>query len=239
MSARVNHPVSFSRWMRTRCTRLPAAARLCVLTLGLSVLTVAGSAPPPPPPANFSGTALHTYEAWRAALDHAGDANLRRKLKLINDFFNQHIQYASDESLWQHNDYWSAPLQTMRRGAGDCEDYVIAKYASLRELGVPADKLRLIYVRARLEAPGNGSSRAHMVLGYYPSPGAIPLILDSLLPGIVPATERPDLTPIFSFNAHGLWDGDGPPSGADPVARLSPWRSVLERMQAAGFRFDQ
>lgn len=213
------------------------AACACVMILCLW-LAAASSATPPAPPSNFSGQALQTYEAWRTTLRQAKGAHLRAQLELINDFFNQHIQYASDASLWQQNDYWSAPLQTMRRGAGDCEDYVIAKYASLRELGVAADKLRLIYVRARLGAPGSGLSRAHMVLGYYPTPGSIPLVLDSLLPGIVPATQRPDLTPIFSFNAHGLWDTDNPASAADPVARLSPWRSVLERMQAAGFRFD-
>lgn len=213
-----------------------AAVRACAVAMCLLPAVVVNAMPPAP--ASFSGPALQTYEAWRTTLGRARGADLRAKLELINDFFNQHIRYASDASLWQQHDYWAAPLQTMRRGAGDCEDYVIAKYASLRELGVAADKLRLIYVRARLGAPGSGLSRAHMVLGYYPNTAAVPLILDSLLPGILPATQRPDLTPIFSFNAAGLWDDDGPASAADPVALLSPWRSVLERMQAAGFRFD-
>lgn len=208
----------------------------CALALCL-LLAVTSSAAPPAAPPNFSGQALQTYKAWRATLQRAAGASLQTKLELINDFFNQHIRYATDASLWQQHDYWAAPLQTMRRGAGDCEDYVIAKYASLRELGIPADKLRLIYVRARLGAPGSGLSRPHMVLGYYRTPDAVPMLLDSLLPAIMPANQRPDLTPIFSFNADGLWDGNGPASAADPVARLSPWRSVIQRMQAAGFRF--
>lgn len=165
----------------------------------------------------------------------ANSAAEKQQLEIINDFFNRHIRYSEDSQLWHQKDYWAAPMQTLHQGAGDCEDYVIAKYASLIELGVPAQRLRLIYVRARLGAPGSGLSRAHMVLGYYATPTAEPLVLDSLLPNIMPASQRGDLKPIFSFNGDGLWAGNSSQSRADPVARLSPWRSVLKRMRAEGF----
>lgn len=168
-------------------------------------------------------------------MQQAADAPIKRQLELINDFFNQHVRYRTDAALWGQEDYWAAPMQTMRRGAGDCDDYVIAKYASLVELGVPIDRLRLIYVRARLGAPGSGLSRAHMVLGYYATPTSVPLILDSLLPHIMPANQRNDLKPIFSFNSDGLWAGSSRQSRGDPVARLSPWRAVLQRMKEEGF----
>ena len=85
----------------------------------------------------------------------------------------------------------------MGNGA-DCEDFSIAKYFTLKELGVPIQRLRITYVKAvRLD-------QAHMVLAYYPAPGAIPLILDNLDEKVRPASERADLIPVFSFNDEDL-----------------------------------
>ncbi|MEX1056620.1 MAG: transglutaminase, partial [Natronospirillum sp.] len=105
------------------------------------------------------------------------------------------------------------------------------KYMSLRVLGIPNDRLRMIYVNARLST----GSQAHMVLGYYESPTAQPLILDNIRSDIVLAGQRPDLIPVFSFNSQGLWVGAARSSVADPTSRLSRWRNVLARMQTEGF----
>ena len=102
-------------------------------------------------------------------------------------------------------------------------------------MGVPANKLRFIYVRARIGGPASSSQVAHMVLGYYETPNAVPLVLDSLISTILPATQRRDLTPVFSFNADGVYV-DGKP--AAPVDRLSRWRDLLQRMEREGIRPD-
>jgi len=78
-----------------------------------------------------------------------------------------------------------------------------------------------------------------MVLGYYPTPDAEPLILDNLVSEIRPASRRPDLFPIFSFTSEGLWVQGASTSSADPTARLSRWRSVLQRMRAEGLDLQQ
>ncbi|PAS95748.1 MAG: hypothetical protein BSR46_16480 [Candidatus Dactylopiibacterium carminicum] len=59
-----------------------------------------------------------------------------------------------------------------------------------------------------------------MVLGYYEQPGSDPLVLDNLRSDILPASQRPDLTPVFSFNAEGVWTAGSSGAGA-PVERLS------------------
>lgn len=159
------------------------------------------------------------------------DLSTEQKLQKVNDFFNQGVSYAPDDLLWKSNDYWATPLQTMGVRAGDCEDYSIAKYFSLLKMGIPASALRLIYVKATT----GGIVQAHMVLGYFPEPNAIPLILDNLNPAILPADQRPDLTPVFSFNSEGLWLGNRK-SNTDPTARLSRWRDLLQRMQEEGFQ---
>jgi len=181
---------------------------------------------------NDGATMLH---AWRNLLDSSADLNQKEQLKHINDFFNHNIRFREDSDNWQQNDYWATPLETLGSRGADCEDYTIAKYLSLIKLGVPRDQLRLIYVRAQIGGSYSQVSQAHMVLGYYETPGAMPLILDNLVSGIQPATERSDLTPIFSFNSEGLWIGDSRQSQADPTARLSRWRDLLTRVQAEGF----
>ena len=85
------------------------------------------------------------------------------------------------------------------KNAGDCEDYVIAKYFALRGLGIPDSRLRMMFVTAL------SVNQAHMVLAYYPEPNAIPLILDNINPRILPANKRRDLLPVYSFNGEGLW----------------------------------
>jgi len=153
------------------------------------------------------------------------------RLKSLNAFFNRQIIYRDDREVWGAVDYWASPLETLQKGQGDCEDFAIAKYFSLLAAGVPGVKMRLVYVRAQIGA----LIQAHMVLAYYPEPDAEPLILDNLLSDIRPASRRPDLIPVFSFSAEGLWQGVAGASAGDPAARLSRWRDVLSKAKAEGW----
>lgn len=173
---------------------------------------------------------------WRALIQETSSLADADKLNKINMFFNRRVRYMTDADLWKKSDYWATPLETMGRGAGDCEDYAVAKYVSLRLAGVPNDTMRLIYVRASSGTVAAGVDEAHMVLGYYAKPSAEPLILDSLISDIRPASRRRDLRPVFSFNSEGLWVGGAISSLADPTARLSRWRDLLERMRQEGLQ---
>lgn len=153
------------------------------------------------------------------------------RLMAINDFFNQRIRFATDLETTGQIDQWASPMELLGRGAGDCEDYAIAKYFSLIASGVPSVRLRMVYVKADQD----GGSFAHMVLAYYAQPTAEPLILDNLRAEVLAASARRDLHPVFSFNAEGLWQGTGTQSAGDPVARLSRWREVLQKARAEGF----
>ncbi len=154
-----------------------------------------------------------------------------QRLREVNDFFNRRLAFKEDSVTWGVPDYWATPLESLEKRAGDCEDYAIAKYFSLAATGVPTAKLRMVYVRARLQ----GQSLAHMVLAYYAQPGAEPLILDNLRPEVLPAAQRADLTPVFSFNTEGLWQGAGQVTAGDPMARLSLWRELVAKVRAEGF----
>ena len=170
-------------------------------------------------------------ETMRAVEDDEESA----RLLAVNDFFNRRLAYREDIDNWGQVDYWATPFESLAKGAGDCEDYAIAKYFTLVALGIPDARLRLVYVRAAFAA-APGSSTPHMVLAYYATPDTEPLLLDNLDPAIRAAGARTDLRPIFSFNAQGLWQGVGSiRSQGDPRVRLSRWRDVLERGRQDGF----
>lgn len=162
------------------------------------------------------------------------NATDEEKLIAINGFFNQKLEFVDDIELWKASDYWATPLESIGMRAGDCEDFSIAKYVFLRALNIPNDKLRLTYVRAQLYDQDVKVTRAHMVLSYYQTPSAEPLILDNLTPEILPASQRPDLNPIFSFNDKGLWVGGSTQPKASSQQHLSKWRDVLSRIRADG-----
>lgn len=186
-----------------------------------------------PAASRYGAKGAKSVGSWLQLLHNPPPALERDKLKLANDFWNRALLSGEDQTIWGQADYWATPLESLGKGAGDCEDYVIGKYFTLLSMGVPANKLRFIYVRARVGGPASSSQVAHMVLGYYETPNAVPLVLDSLISTILPATQRRDLTPVFSFNADGVYV-DGKP--AAPVDRLSRWRDLLQRMEREGIR---
>ena len=179
----------------------------------------------------FSPAAVQRTQALLQEMEAVANGPEDEKLKAINNFFNRTVQFRDDRDAWGMVDYWASPMESLNKGQGDCEDYAIAKYFSLISMGVAPAKMRMVYVRAQL----GGGVQAHMVLAYYPEPTAEPLILDNLITDIRPASRRPDLAPVFSFNAEGLWQGVGGSSAGDPVARLSRWRDVLSKAKAEGW----
>lgn len=173
-----------------------------------------------------------SINAWRELVSRHSTGTAREKLLAVNDFFNNRVRWTTDELLFGQSDYWATPLETLALGAGDCEDFSIAKYVTLLELGVPASSLRLVYVKA---IRSGLAPQAHMVLAWYETPSDAPMILDNINPLLLPAGQRSDLKPVFSFNHIDLWLGTGQKrSGADPRARMARWQQVLNRTQAEG-----
>jgi len=181
----------------------------------------------------FGPAQLPLFNDWRSLLTESRALGEKEKLRRINDFFNRRVAFDDDVSIWGQSDYWATPLEMIGQGRGDCEDFSIAKYYSLLETGVPVGKLRLVYVRARLNGPGGVVQQAHMVLAYYETPSAEPLVLDNLRPEILPASQRADLSPVFSFNSAGLWQGTGNQSSKSSLSR---WQDLQSRARAEGFK---
>ena len=159
------------------------------------------------------------------------DATEQEKLVKVNDFFNR-LQWKDDREVWGQKDYWATRMEFLGKGAGDCEDFVTAKYFTLKQLGVSTQKLYFTYVKAL------DYNQAHMVLSYYDSPKSIPLVLDNINANIKIATQRNDLAPVYSFNGDSLFlskqEGLGQAIPGGNKKQNPKWLNLVDRMKEDG-----
>lgn len=173
----------------------------------------------------YGDKAVKRLLAWQDLIRNNQSISESEKLEKVNRFLNS-VDFVDDAIHWNKEDYWATPVEFLASNGGDCEDFSLAKYFTLKALGVSEKKLNLTYVKAvKL-------NQAHMVLTYYSSPAAEPLVLDNLVQDIRPASQRKDLVPVYSFNGLGLWiakeRGRGQMLGSSE--RLTKWQGVLQRM---------
>jgi len=174
----------------------------------------------------YDDDALERVQDWQQLLNTSHTLPIDEMLYQVNNFFNE-LEFVDDIDHWGKDDYWATPVEFLATKGGDCEDFVIAKYFSLKELGVPAEKLRLMYVTAtRLR-------QAHMVLAYYEEPNSVPLVLDNINRRILPASRRRDLLPVYSFNGDGLWlaKEQGRGQKVQQGGNNNLWNDLNKRMQ--------
>ena len=185
----------------------------------------------------YGAQAQARVNAWQQLLEQLPLLDELEQVHRVNAFFHDNLQYRLDSELYGREDYWATPLEALGHGAGDCEDFAIAKYLSLRHAGIDDERLKLVYVRARIGGSRSQITQAHMVLSYQASVDQPPLILDSLISEVMPASLRTDLLPVFSFNHGGMWAQGASGSLGSATARLSHWRNVLERMAEQGVQW--
>ncbi|MBI1363006.1 MAG: hypothetical protein GC134_03390 [Proteobacteria bacterium] len=138
--------------------------------------------------------------SWRAFLQKMRDTKKSGldMLREVNAFANR-WPYRSDEQVWHKTDYWASPLEFIEHD-GDCEDYAILKYVSLRALGYTDDRLRLVVVRDTIRQTG------HAVLAVYPQgSGEQIYVLDSLITDVLPDTGFLQYDPYYSVNTTTRW----------------------------------
>ena len=180
---------------------------------------------------HYNLLAVERVKHWRQFVDE-GLPGIQDEAKLarVNHFFNR-VPGVLDQTNWKQPDYWATPVELLASNGGDCEDYALAKYFTLTAIGIPAERLRITYVLVWIAREQRMES--HMVLAYYPSPDADPLILDNLIPDIKPASARTDIKPILSFNADGLWSAKQRAQNGriGDASKIKHWNGLLARMR--------
>ncbi len=163
----------------------------------------------------------HFFDWEHLIHDNAGKSNIE-KVKLVNDFFNK-MTWVSDRKLWNKEDYWATPIESVTRYAGDCDDFSIAKYFTLLALDIPVDRLRINYVSLP-------NQQKHMVLSYHPINDK-PLILDNINKLLLNKQQRTDLTFIYSFNSKNLWLSNNNKIVLDRNHVIDKWSDMMNRIE--------
>ncbi|HEX9769845.1 MAG TPA: transglutaminase-like cysteine peptidase [Kiloniellales bacterium] len=135
------------------------------------------------------------YAEWYGVLDVLRDRDVDTQLKRVNQFMNEH-RYIVDPINWGVLDYWASPGEFFRRH-GDCEDYAIAKFLSLRVLEAPVDDMRVVILDDLNLRVG------HAIVVAWRAGEA--LILDNQLSIVVEARRIHHYRAIYSVNESGWW----------------------------------
>jgi predicted transglutaminase-like cysteine proteinase len=136
-----------------------------------------------------------TDALWQDLIGQARAVSSANLIEHVNKLLNRVI-YRPDVAVWGEADYWATPSELLRRG-GDCEDYAIAKFLTLRELGIPSEQMQIFVLRAE---PG---SSAHALLVVDTTSG--PFVLDNLRSDVYRLTFRLISRVAFSFNDTNMW----------------------------------
>ena len=180
----------------------------------------------------FGPIAQQRLTAWRALMLSPENIGLpeRKRLELVNDFINQ-TPFVSDLEQWGREIYWALPVEFLSTNGGDGEDFAMAKYFTLRALGVPDAKLKITTVKGT-----EVRIKAHMVLAYFETPESEPIILDNFDKTLQPLSARKDLALVYSFNETGLQGsvqrGSAQSDGSSDHI-ISRWNDIKRRMNAA------
>ena len=187
-----------------------------------------------------AGAAEHR---WGQLLAYVNGLPPSHRVGHINLVVNQ-FRYASDMETTGEEDHWDTPLEFVARGAGDCEDFAIAKYFMLLESGIAPELVRLAFVFYTGDAKALGSTAAHpkrthvVVLRYEHIGDRDPLVLDAL-PQIAPLSERDDLHLVFEFGADGTYASAVSEQTVSTRAinrMMDKWFGVLDRMRGSAGR---
>lgn len=152
----------------------------------------------------------------------------RDKVAAVHKWVSTNITWADDMTLYNVDDYWATPWETLNIRSGDCEDIAILKYFLMLKSGVPIENLRIAFVKMARD----GKTLAHMVLCYHTTPeDTNPEIIDCVTTTISNLNKRTDLTMVYSFNDQNLWVGNSKiPTGVNPENSLRAWKEVKARM---------
>jgi len=153
--------------------------------------------------------------------------DLEARAAFVNVAINRCIAYELDPASAPGGDLWSTPFETLARGAGDCEDFAIAKFYLLVASGAPREGVRLLYAIYRW--PDRTAPPLPHLVTVAGWPLADPRVLDCLNPLAVPLSQRDDLEPLFSFDQFAIWPGVEATPLTGRRRRIERWHAAQAR----------
>jgi predicted transglutaminase-like cysteine proteinase len=138
----------------------------------------------------------------------------RARLGEINRAINLAIRPMSDLAQYGEVDVWSSPLVTFAHGAGDCEDYAIAKFVALRLAGISPDDLRIVIMRDTIRGEDHAVAAARLD-GHW-------LMLDNRRMAMVEDGDVRNYRPMFVIDQYGAMRYDDTPLLASATGQDVP-----------------
>ncbi len=132
--------------------------------------------------------------SWRQMFMAASGHPKAEQLRIVNAFFNR-LPYRTDAEIYGRPEYWASPSEFLAR-SGDCEDYSIAKYLALRQLGFGSDQLRVVAVMDTIRGIGHAVLTVHI--------NGRSLVLDNLSDGIFAESDYAHYIPRHSVSEDGF-----------------------------------
>lgn len=159
---------------------------------------------------SYTNSSSKAVKAWQGMIRSQRGAAQINQLRAANDFINQ-WRYRTDAFNYDKSDYWASPAEFFSR-SGDCEDYAIAKYVTLRQMGFGAEQLRLVVVKDVKRG------LAHAVLAAYVDGDVF--ILDNVTNDIRSQATVAEYVPYYSVNEQARWAHAAAPANVASAADL-------------------
>ena len=135
------------------------------------------------------------YANWMKFLEFIKDKDQLAQIHDVNGYMNR-ARYISDKNNWGKKDYWASPGEFMAR-FGDCEDYSIAKFMSLKMLGLKTKQLRVVAVKDMNLKVGHAILVVLIDGKRY--------LLDNQIKKVVETKTVRHYKPVFSINTKYWW----------------------------------
>lgn len=148
---------------------------------------------------------------WASFIEELRGMATEEVIRRVNAEVNSRIRYVNDLEAFGAREYWAGPAETLRRAAGDCEDFAIVKMWLLNQIGLALEDMHIVVVRGP-QLPSNHAVLAVQALGQN-------FILDNLKSHVRLAAQVKDYVPVYSTNAQGIWLHAFPAERSYAIAR--------------------
>lgn len=137
---------------------------------------------------------------WQEFIHSIQSETKLRQMMLVNQWFKQ-FPHKQDNWVYKETDYWASPIEFLTKG-GDCEDYAIIKYVTLRKLGFSPEDLKIAIVYDVY----SGTDHAFLTAKH----DGAEFVLDNREKLVVARYMKNRYKPHYAFNERDLWIYDSP-----------------------------
>ena len=137
------------------------------------------------------------FQQWQRELAQFEGLSDKAKIAAVHKYVQAKFKYRSDYKVWGKTDYWATPVESFEMGYGDCDDFAIAKYFTLKALGFDERNMRVVILRDNIKQEIHAVLTVDLAEQVY--------VLDNQQRSVKTDSELASYQPIYSINGRGWW----------------------------------